>query len=417
MENFNEYTSNELLARVEYNPMYIPLSQVGTVMRKFLFGADFLNDVVIEIFVFTGLSSIQMYDGPGKLSPLMPEAPQYSNITSLVQFYLYIEVTELSYDEDGYITYKNVLDDFYVKRDERSHAHYEWHFADLTSKKLTFDVSIESKRYTNTWYKAHILGDALTLWLNHFSFNGPFVQFLQSNFYMCQFGGLFLRLGTISEDGHTITDLKFYHISICNDDILPDTVLLFGAVNIYVYVLYLVGYSEGSVALNIKNEKHVRAYILQDCSKTKDPCTLHHYIWYEMGTLYNDDDSISDDRYVSSINMEKFSFFLINPPIGSHLNENSISHTSKALHVTAGSRINPITLGVVHILIAITNTKSLTNCINRITIHAVNNFNSSNNDYISVSQASPSNKTYVVPSASYISVKIHTCPSVQNGRT
>ena len=45
----------------------------------------------------------------------------------------------------------------------------------------------------------------------------------------------------------------------------------------------------------------------------------------------------------------------------------------------------------------------------------MNNFSNSNNDYISVNQGSPSKTSYVVPSASYISVKIHTCPSVQNG--
>ena len=60
-------------------------------MRKRLLGADFLNNIVIEFFVFTGLSSIQLYEGPGKMSPLMRKVPRYSNITSLIQFYLYIE--------------------------------------------------------------------------------------------------------------------------------------------------------------------------------------------------------------------------------------------------------------------------------------------------------------------------------------
>ena len=150
-------------------------------------------------------------------------------------------------------------------------------------------------------------------------------------------------------------------MSVCNSDILPGTALALGAVDVYIYVLYLVDYSEGSVALNIKKENHVGTFILQGCSKTKEPCILHHHIWYEMGTSYSVRGSTSEGKYISGVNMEKCSLFLINPPIGSHLQEKSISHTSKVLHVSASSRINPITLGVVHIFIGITNTKSLTN--------------------------------------------------------
>ena len=146
MPDFNkEYSFYDLLALVQNMPVYIQLSQVGTVMRKLLLGADFMNDIVTEILVFTGLSSVQMYNGRGKMSPLIRRALQYSNITSLVQFYLYIEVTVLSYDEEGYIAYKNLLDDFHVEG------------------KVSFHLSIESKGYANTWYKVRILRDALTL--------------------------------------------------------------------------------------------------------------------------------------------------------------------------------------------------------------------------------------------------------------
>ena len=242
MTDFNkEYTLYELLALVQNMLVYIQLSQVGTVMRKLLFGADFMNDIVTEIHVFTGLSSIQMHDGPGKMSPLIRRAPQYSNITSLVQFYLYIEVTALSYDEGGYIEYENVLDDLHVKGKVSSYTHYESHFVDLTSSKVTSAISIESKGYANTWYKIRILGDALTLWLNDFSFNGPSVRFLQSDFYTCQFGGLFLRLRATS------SKLKFHYMSVCDNDISPRTALALGTKDVYIHVLYLVGYSEGSL--------------------------------------------------------------------------------------------------------------------------------------------------------------------------
>ena len=301
--------------------------------------------------------------------------------------------------------------DSHVTGSESSHTNYESHFVDLKFKEATSDLSIESKRYTNTWHKVSITGDALTLWLNDFSFNEPFVQFLRSDFYACQFGGLFLRAGSYSTDAHTIPQQN--HMSICSDDISPLSVLVLGANLIYVYVLYLVGYSEGSITLNIRNKKHVKAHILQGCSEKEDPCILQHDIWNEMGTSYISD-SISYIKQASSINLELFTFFLINPPVRSHLQENSISHTSKVLHVTAGSRKTPISLGVVHIFIGIANTKSLTSCVNKLIIHVLNNFNNSDDDYISVSQVSPSNKTYVVPSASYINVMIHTCPNVQN---
>ena len=314
MASFKEYSHYERFRLFENNPAYIQLSQVGTVMRKFLLGADFMNDIVIEIRVFTGLSSIQMYDGLGKMSPLMRKAPHYSNITSLIWFYLYVEVTVLSYDEEGYIAYKNVLDGHHVTRSESSHTHYELHFVDLKFKEATSDLSIKSERYTNTWHKVRITGNALTLQLNDFSFNGPFVQFLRNDFYTCQFGGLFLRAESYSTAAHNIPEQT--HMSICNDDISPGSVLVLGAHVIYVYVLYLVGYSEGSTTLTVTNKAHVKAHILQGCNENEDPCILHNDIWNETGIVYLH--SRSDIKLVSSMNLDLFTFFLINPPIGSH---------------------------------------------------------------------------------------------------
>ena len=89
--------------------VYIQLSTpVYSAKGKFLIVTDFLKDEAIIIVNITSEQSIvDIYDGPGRMSPVITRLMEYSDISLHVQFYVYLEFDIISYDSNTSIYYNN----------------------------------------------------------------------------------------------------------------------------------------------------------------------------------------------------------------------------------------------------------------------------------------------------------------------
>ena len=375
---------------------------------KFLLASYFLvHGQIMMVNISTGHSIIDLYDGPGRMSPLIGHLTEYSNMKLPVHFYLYLEFDMLSDDNITSIYYETGSDYFYPERNFQivqnklslpCRNKYHWLQFDGTTEHA--DVTVKSAANTNIWCQVRAAGKGITLQLEEFRFDGPTLQYIHEDFNtMCQLGGVYIkRIPGFSS-------YKDFYMSLCDDSMPSNEELLVGDGHLDIYIVYFAGYGQGLATLKIKAGPESRAQIGQQCIGQQKECTFTHRIWTQ--------------NHVSSAGGEIFTehihaFQYINLPLVRWLQQYSTAHVSPVLHIMVGLPAGEINLGTVQFDIKISSTEPLSascvHLINLVTIRGDSNTKTSHSDGVLLA-----NKSIVIPSAKYISIKIQLCPYFSTG--
>ena len=375
---------------------------VDSAKGTFLIVADFLkDDRVLTVKVASGLSIVDIYDGPGPMSPMIIRLMEYANASLPVQFYLYLEFYILGIDNKTKVYYETV-NSYSYPEEKREREIYgkkllqcrnQMYMMELYGTNAYADVTVKSDPGVNTWCRLRVVGKSLVLQLETFKFMGPTVQHIHENYTMCQFGGVYIAMDKNTKRA------KF--MSLCDESMLSEEVLVHNDRNVlYVYIAYFAGYSEGLSALKIKTGSKTKSQTGQQCDGRQEHCKFTHTIWTNIREMFSNKDILSDDIYT---------YQFINPPFIAWQHQHySTAHMSPTVHISAGSQIGYVTLGTVLLHVEIITRKSLpTACFHQINMETVSE--SSNTKVSSFDNVLFTNKTTTFPSAKYISIMIHLC--------
>ena len=386
-------------------PVEVKLSiPVDSAKGTFLIVSDFLkNNEIMTVTVSSGLSILNIYDGPGPMSPMIIRLMEYSNVSLNVQFYLYLEFYKLGSDDNNtYIYYETVNSLFYPdqKQDQNIvggvhlQCRNKMYFLRLNDNKTYADVTVKSDPDVNIWCRVQAVGKGMVLQLQTFKFDGPTVQHINKNYMMCQFGGVYITVN------RRTSREKF--MSLCDENMLSRQELLMDIDDglVCVYIVYFAGYSEGSAALKLKTGPRTNVQIGQQCKGGQQKhCKFTHKIWTEMSVKFSGKGIMMDDVYALQF---------INPPLLSWQQQYTTANMPSTLHMLAGSPTGDINLGTVQLHIEIITAKSLAaSCFHQLSLNAVSG--NSNTKISSVDNVLSTNQTIAFPSAKYISITIQLC--------
>ena len=395
--------------------------------RKFLFSADFLRNMRIKLYIFSGRTTVDVYDGPGELSPFMHHVPVDSELKVDIQFYLYLE-TSISVhhsidrkSSEAYIQYKSQHWSF--QADIEKDISTPYHFPDCTHHRMflrhvnygaphTLTVSFVvdgSPTSRNIMCSVKIPGKGLSIHLNEFTFSGPSVLYFTPNAPLCQFGGLFYEV--LPEQGHVDAPLSF---SRCEDTVSGQQ-LLVGNGRLTLYVLYFAGYSHGNATLRIHGGQDIHLVTRQQCPGHLNICFLQHKVWeYAHSTL-----AASPTTGTAVFIVDDWKAFQIFNPLPLYTREYSNAYTYIVLHFTAGSLPYPFVMGTVQVLIELTSTNRTVGitCAHKINVVIVTTEEGTFNPVwqrMSLESITSISFEKLVHLAVYISITAQICPLSRN---
>ena len=391
---------------VTYPPVEVKLSApMRSVKGKFLMVADFLQkrqiSFSLKVKISTGISIVDIYDGPGRRSPLITHLLENTTTEIRVRFYLYLEFYMIDYDNNTSVFYETAYnhhsldcDDLQIHDEMNLQCRNTKYWLHLHGIETHVNLMAKSDVDVNTWCMLHAFGKGIMLELTEFEFDGPTVQYMHEDFSsMCQFGGVYIKVEQQRNAGSVF-------MSLCDDSMVLKQELLLGDGGVYVYIAYFAGYSRGLAKLKIKTGKTNHVVIGQKCDDKRKQCDFKHRVWTETSVNVVGKKILVDNTRA---------FQLIYPPLVSWLQQYSAAHMSPVLQVTAGSPRGYFTLGTVLVHIEITTTKSQpASCVHKITLQTKSGPSNTEKSYLT--DALLANKTTAIPSARYIRVTIRLCP-------
>ena len=386
-------------------------------LRKFLFSADFLSHVVIELHIWTRMATVEMYDGPGKFSPFLHHMPLQSTFSKTIQFYLYLETSTSAHStnsSDVYIRYKS--ERYYFMDDSEENIDSNYHIPRCTHQRVeivsqtpralrvSLDVDLDAGTSTrNVMCGMEIKdGKGLRIHLDEFIFSGPSVQYFFLDAPLCQFGGLFYKVWMKHSNMEEVSVNKCENAPRGQQLLVGDGMLI-------LYVLYFSGYSHGKTSLTIIHGLPSLRVRTGQCGSDLTKCVIQHKVW-ERATTHM---AVGGD--VSNDDCQAFQIF---NPLQLYTLASSSAYSLIVLHMTAGSYSFPYFLGTVHLFIELTSTnRTLTTCAHRIQVDILKIDEERSNKVwqkIHLESILSVSKEKLVPHAMYISIIALLCPLYTN---
>ena len=408
-----------------YRKTHIPHKGIGT-KRKFLFIANFLKNMKIKLYIFSGVTTVDVYDGPGALSPLMHHIPADSELQTDTQFYLYLEAsissrvsTDRNQSSEAYIEYESQY--FWFAADIERDINSPQHSPDCSRQRMFFrhvnygephtlsvNFSVDGRPTSkNIMCAVQIPGKGLSIHLDEFTFSGPSVQYFTPNAPLCQFGGLFYQIEP--EQGPFDGSLSF---SRCEDNTRGQQ-LLVGNGRLILYILYFAGYSEGNAALRIHGGGDLHLVTGQQCPSHLTNCLLQHRVWEHSHT------SLSTSTASHIVQIDDWKACQIFNPLPLYTRAYSNVYAHIVLHFTAGSLAYPFVMGTVQVLIELTSTNRTVgiSCAHKISVVIVTTDEGTFNPVwqrTSLESISSVGLEKLVPLAVYISITAQISPFHRN---
>ena len=389
---------------------YVFVQQQPDTNRKCLLAADFLEyNAFINVHISTGGSTVHVFDGPGRLSPLMAVVKQHSTFITDVLFYLYLDITTHLHDNETFISYQAVYR-YYIQphpdnftQDTVQQCHNEPLWVPLKLSDRSHTMMVESKSEENIWCQVFLHGKGVTVHIDEFMFDGPAVQHIHKDFLTCQFGGLFLKIYEIDEYNVQVKYNLYNGLSICDDILRKDHIFMLGFGTFSVSVVYFAGYSQGAIKFRAESEHLLDAWVTHECNANLAFCIFRHNVWTVFETKIFREVIYADDVNILEV---------MNPPYMIPIPHESTAHMVPVLDVTAGSVSKPYSLGTVQVtIVVISEIKPLdTMCPVTIQLNMPPNKDMTSSE---VSSVFSRKRTIVIPSAIYINVIVRLCPYLQ----